>query len=601
MGIIVYAEFFLNKKVNSDLNVITNSISKNSKNAELSIATVGSGGAGAITTGTLLLEASAKEGCYGMLIRSVGPQIRGGEAAALLRLGAEPVNCVTDKFNVLVAMDWKNTDRFSTDIPLDIDSIIIADPEQGNVPDVINQSGAKIIEIPIGELAKKVKKGRANMISLGVIAELIDLPSDAVQEVLQKRLGSIGELALQSSLEAVVIGREAASGLEKFSLPVNSKDTTRWIITGNQATGLGAIKAGIRFVAAYPITPATEVLEWMSSVLNKTNGKLVQAEDELASVNMLIGASFGGVPSLTATSGPGLSLMMEGLGLAVSSETPIVVVDVMRVGPSTGIATKSEQSDLNIAVYGFHGDAPHIVVAPNSVSDCIFTAQWSVYLAEAMQTAVILLTDQYMGQAKTVINKPADIHYRAERQTISNPDEDYKRYAITENGISPMSIPGTAGGQYTAEGLEHNEKGNPSTTAEDHAKQMDKRLRKISNFEYGDHWADIEGEGELAVITWGSTTGSIREALYVLRDEGVNNIKLISIRLISPVQTDKFDVVLAGVRKILIVEQSHAAQFRHYLQTFYKLPDNIESYHRAGPLMFRPGEIISKLKSWSQS
>ena len=342
----------------------------------MSIAVVGSGGAGAITTGNLLLEASARAGSYGILTRSVGPQIRGGEAAALLRLSAEPIDNIGDGYDILLALDWKNVDRFAAELPMRPDSLIITDPEQGAIPEVITASGARVQELPIGKLAKSVKKGRPNMVALGLLSAILDLPRQSIQAVLARQLGDKGEPVLQASMETVDAGIAAATEFAKQPLPrINNTGDGHWMITGNQATGLGAVRGGVRFVAAYPITPATEVLEWMASALQKVGGRLVQAEDELASVNMIIGASYGGIPSLTATSGPGLSLMMEGLGLAVAAEVPVVVVDVMRVGPSTGIATKAEQSDLNLAVYGFHGDAPHLVVAPNSITDCLFTAQ----------------------------------------------------------------------------------------------------------------------------------------------------------------------------------------------------------------------------------
>ena len=185
----------------------------------------------------------------------------------------------------------------------------------------------------------------------------------------------------------------------------------RWLLSGNEATALGAIRGGIRFAAAYPITPATEILEWLAPNLTKVGGTLLQAEDELAAINMIIGASYGGTPALTATSGPGLSLMIEALGLATAAEIPVVVIDVMRGGPSTGIPTKSEQADLNIAIYGMHGDAPHLVLAPQSVGDCVFTTQWATYLAEALQAPAIVLSDQFMGQSRAAIERPADVAF----------------------------------------------------------------------------------------------------------------------------------------------------------------------------------------------
>ncbi len=568
----------------------------------LSVAVIGSGGAGALTVGNLLLEVSARQGCYGVMTRSVGAQIRGGEAAALLRLGTGPVNGIADRFDLLLAMDWNNVDRFVSEILLDNESIIIADPEQGEIPDVIACSGAKTLKLPMTELARQVSGGRVNMIALGAIAEILDIPEAPLHEVLHKQLSRKGDEALKASLETMTAGRQAVGGFDKFLLPTSGEDGEgRWIITGNHAAGLGAFRGGVRFVAAYPITPATEVLEWLSRTLPGAGGSLVQAEDELASINMVIGASFGGVPALTATAGPGLALMIESLGLAVSSETPVVVIDVMRAGPSTGIATVSEQSDLNIGLYGLHGDAPHLLLAPNSVEDCIFTTQWSVYLAEAMQTAAIVLSDQLLGQARAVIDPPADVAFIARREVSEQPGEDYRRYEVTASGVSPVAIPGTPAGAYVADGLEHNTAGTPSGRAEDRSRQMAKRLKKITGFDYGDKWADISGQGDIAVITWGSTTGTVREGIARLQNDGIDNIRLLSIRLLLPVQPEKFAAALSGVEKVLIIEQCHTPQFYRYLRAHYDLPGKVELFHRAGPLMIRPGEIYNKIKEYIES
>ena len=315
---------------------------------------------------------------------------------------------------------------------------------------------------------------------------------------------------------------------------------------------------------------------------------------------MIIGASFGGVPAMTATAGPGLSLMTESLGLAVASETPLVVIDVMRSGPSTGIATKSEQSDLNIAVYGMHGDAPHVVTAPFSVSDCLFTAQWSVHLAETLQTPVIMLSDQSLGQARVVVDKPADTTFETRRLTAVEPIQDYARYALTESGVSPMSIPGMAGGQYTADGLTHNIKGTPSSQAQDHIAQMDKGRRKIEGFDYGAHWAEIDGEGELAIITWGSSTQPIREGAAQARAEGLK-VKLIALRLISPPQPKLLAEALKGVKRALVVEQSHSGQFWRYLRAFYDLDVDVTPIPQPGPLPIRPGEALAYIRKGAQA
>lgn len=569
-------------------------------NKSISIAVAGSGGAGAMTTGNTLFDAAAKVGWHGILSRTVGPQIRGGEAAALLRLSTEPTSGPDDFFDVFLAIDWKNVERFAAEIPLNADSLIICDIKAGDVPEEIACSGARIVQLPISKTAKQVKKGRPNMIALGILAKLVDLPDAIVASLLERKLAGKGEEAIRTSLETVVLGHELAS-----ELPVLTRfdgkapePGARWVISGNEAAGLGAIRGGVRFVAAYPITPATEVLEWLAPQLPKVGGTLVQAEDELASINMLIGGAFGGVPALTSTSGPGLALMTESLGLAVAAEVPLVVVDVMRGGPSTGIPTKPEQSDLNIAVYGLHGDAPHLVLAPISVEDCIFTTQWSVYLAESLQTPAIVLSDQFLGQARAIIDKPADVPFVAKRKTAELPGKDYARYAITDDGVSPMSIPGTPGGQYIADGLAHSPVGLPSTQAQHHAEQMDKRERKLAVFDYGDHWADIEGDGELAIISWGLAATASREAVQRLRDKGLK-IKLIAVRLITPIQTEKMAQALAGVKRVLVIELNHSGQFYHFLKGHYDITAEVEAFNRPSPLLIRPGEIVAKIDAWS--
>ena len=569
--------------------------------ASVSIVLAGSGGAGVMTAGNMLLEAAALAGYYALMTRSSGPQIRGGEAAAMVRIATAPVENVEDRFHVLAAIDWQNINRFAAEIPLERSSLIVGDPDHGEPPEIFVNSGAHYAPVGMKKLAKSIKGGWPNMVSLGILAALIGLPEGAVAKAVEKSLKKRPD-SLEASLAAVHAGMDAAEGMPaRYPLrPAAEANTPRWLITGNEAAGYGAIRGGVRFVAAYPITPGTELLEWMAPALKKVGGTLVQAEDELASINMIIGASYGGVPSLTATSGPGLALMIESLGLATASETPVVVVDVQRVGPSTGIPTKSEQSDLNIALYGFHGDAPHLVLAPNSVADCLTTTQWATHLAEMTQAPAIVLSDQFFGQARAVVDRPADLVFAGQRLTAAANSPDYKRYALTDSGVSPMAIPGTPGTAYTADGLEHAERGTPSSQATDHLAQLDKRQRKLDAIDYGNHWADVEGEGELAVVTFGSCTAPVREAFARARKDGFR-ARLISMRLLLPAQSARLAEALAGVKRVLVVEQTHSKQFYRYLRSEYDLPGRVSSYSRPGPLPIRPEEIVSQLETWSQA
>jgi 2-oxoglutarate/2-oxoacid ferredoxin oxidoreductase subunit alpha len=565
---------------------------------DVSFAIIGSGGAGALTSGNLLLEAACAAGWHGLLTRSVGPQIRGGEAAALIRLAQQPVECAADRFDVLIAIDWMNAGRFEAEIPLGPESLVIGDPEGGNVPPGIAESGAQLVEFPLKAIAKSLPEGRPNMIALGIAAKLLDLDADVLFGILAKRLEK-GAAALAASRAGIEAGWKAAAALSlQFEQRPGKSQTKRWLISGNEAVGLGAIRGGIRFAAAYPITPATEILEWLAPNLSKVGGVLVQAEDELASINMTIGGSYGGTPSLTATSGPGLSLMVEAIGLATAAEIPIVVIDVMRGGPSTGIPTKSEQADLNLAIYGLHGDAPHLVLAPQSVADCLFTTQWAVFLAEALQCPAIVLSDQFMGQARAAIERPADVAFIGQRARANNLNGGYRRYALGGSGVSAMAMPGTPGGQYTADGLTHTETGVPTSSATEHRAQLDKRRDKLDHFGYGDHWAVIDGEGDLAVVTWGSLTGAVREAIARARRDGIS-VRLVAPRLLSPVRPEAFARALDGARRVLVVEQSHGGQFYRYLRAHYDVPGAVRVLHRPGPLPIRAGEIFREIRDWS--
>jgi 2-oxoglutarate ferredoxin oxidoreductase subunit alpha len=438
------------------------------------------------------------------------------------------------------------------------------------------------------------------MVGLGILAHLTGLDRTAVREIVARTFKKRGPVAEDAGHRGVGAGMDLVAPIDPgpFRLEAAGPASGRWNISGNEAAGLGSVRGGVRFVAAYPITPSTEILEWLAPNLERLGGVLVQAEDELASINMIIGASFGGTPSLTATSGPGLALMMESIGLAVASETPIVVINVMRGGPSTGIPTKSEQSDQNIALYGLHGDAPHIVTAARSIADCQFTAHWSVHLAEQLQVPVIMLSDQSLGQSRAIIDRPADIAFIGRRETAAAGAIDYRRYAVTPSGVSAMAIPGTPGGEYVADGLEHATSGRPSSAAEDHEAQLGKRARKLEQFDFGQHWADIEGDGPFCVLTWGSSAGPAAEACQRAAGRGIAT-RLITLRLLAPAQADRFTEAAAGVERMLIVEQSHSRQFYRYIRAHYDLPFQVRVLSRPGPLPIRPGEILEAIQSWS--
>ena len=565
----------------------------------ISIAIIGSGGAGALTTGDSLLETACAAGWHGLSTRTLGPQIRGGEAAALIRLAAHPVESLPDRYDLIIGIDWLNAHRFGSEIKAGPRTLVISDPRGGDLPTMMTEASVRVVEMPLKEMAKAIPDGRPNMIALGIAGRLLGFSVEETFAPIEKRLADKGPAALEASLAGIKVGFGAAASIDlgmQLTTP-KAGDARRWLLSGNEATGLGAIRGGVRFAAAYPITPATEILEWLAPNLTKVGGTLLQAEDELAAVNMIIGASYGGTPALTATAGPGLSLMIEALGLATAAEIPVVVIDVMRGGPSTGIPTKSEQGDLNIAIYGMHGDAPHLVLAPQSIGDCVFTTQWATYLAEALQVPTIVLSDQFMGQSRAAIERPADVTFIGARNVAREITGTYKRHAMAANGVSPMAIPGTRGGQYTADGLTHNERGTPTSGAADHLAQLDKRRDKLDKFNFGDHWASVEGDGDIAVVTWGSLTGAAREAVALAGGGGIK-ARMVAPRLLAPAQPERLAAALKGVKRILVVEQTHGAQFSKFLRAHYDLPAPMRVFNRPGPLPITGGEIHRAMAEW---
>lgn len=565
--------------------------------ASLSVVFAGSGGSGAMTAGTLFLRAAARAGYYGLMTQLFGPQVRGGEAAALVQIGVQPIDSPPDRYDVFVALDWEKLDQFAPEIPLDDASIIVADPS-GKVSPGIAKANARVVPLAMADanssrIEKAMRGRRTNIFAAAAICACAGIAADHMRAALADLLGTKLPDVVRSNAASLEAGLEAARALG-LDLVLAPPDTAaRWLITGNEAVALGALRGGVRFIGCYPITPATDLVEWLAPELQKLGGRLVLAEDELASINMVVGASFGGTPAMTVTSGPGLSLMVETLGLAVAAEVPLVVVDVMRAGPSTGIPSKTEQSDINIAVYGGHGDAPRVVLAPMSVADCLLTCEWAVYLAESLQTPVIVLSDQAMGQAQAVID-PARERPRPRQRRLNGAPAGaaFKRYAIGDDPVTPMPRPGTPGYQWVGEGLTHNEAGIPVSGASAHAAQIQKRAKKLEQLEPRALWGETWGEGDTAIVTFGSAVGAAREAARRLAAGG-RPTRLIALRQISPLPIKELHKALEGAGQVFVLEQNHGAQLFHHLLGHRAIGFDAHSIARPGPLPFRPAEIVA--------
>ena len=563
-----------------------------------SVVFSGSGGAGAMSAGELLLRAAAEAGYYGVMSKLFGAQVRGGEAAALVEISTEPVTFPPERFDLFVALDWQHVDQFASEIPLDDKTIILADPQSGPTPASIAKSGAKTIPFSMANanatpLERALQGKHTNVFAAGAVAALAGLPVAGLHAALTTVLGGKSDRAVKTNSAALDGGIAAAAALDLDLRLLPPHPTPRWLMTGNQALAVGALRGGVRFAGCYPITPATDLVEWLSPQIAKLGGRLTLAEDELAAINMVLGASFGGVPAMTVTSGPGLSLMIESIGLGIAAEIPAVIIDVMRGGPSTGIPSKTEQSDVNIAIYGGHGDAPRIVVAPTSVRDCMFTGEWAVYLAESLQSPVIVLSDMALGQTLTVVD-PKPERPQPLKRRIDLPEGPFKRYAIGADPVTPMPRPGTPHGQWVGEGLTHNEIGIPVGGAGAHAAQLDKRARKFAQFDPGKMWGDVWGNGDTAILTFGSGIGAAQETARRLKAAG-QTTRVVSLRVLSPLPIASIVRALEGARRIVVMEQNHSAQLYRHLLAHKAIPPTAESIARPGPLPFRPAELAAHL------
>ncbi len=556
---------------------------------QLAIAITGAGGAGVISCGELLLKAWSRAGGYGLLRKTFGPQIRGGEAAALLKLTGDESYTAASSYHVIVALDWVNFGRFEDEIRATDATVVLCASREG-MPDALQDLDC--FTLPLAELAATAHaEGRINMVVAGVLARALGLPAESLLEFASARLAGKAEAYREAAAACIHAGYGQVFELT-HPLP---KRTARdcWCLTGNQAAAFGALQAGVRFAAAYPITPASDALEWLAGGLERVGGHLVQAEDELAAINMALGAAFGGVPAFTATSGPGLALMTESIGLAVASETAVTILNVMRGGPSTGIPTKSEQGDLNIALHGLHGDAPHLVLAPLDVADCAFTTGWAVQLAQQLQVPAIVLSDQFLGQSTAVVSPPRQAPGPAVADSVE-PDSAYLRYRLTESGVSTVAHPGDEGARYTADGLEHDERGTPSARASDHRDQLAKRRRKLEHFDYGPDWARCQGSGDIGLLCFGSSSASVNQAAEILSQQGLA-VRTLALRLLSPLCLDGLEAALTDCRRVIVVEQNHGAQLYRYLRGH--CGRELESLAVPGPVPLDPQAIVEAVTS----
>ncbi|MCC7352462.1 MAG: 2-oxoacid:acceptor oxidoreductase subunit alpha [Anaerolineae bacterium] len=577
---------------------------------DLVIRIGGESGEGIVTTGEVFARIAAFAGLEVYTVRTIPAEIKGGHVMFQVRASQNSVFSQGDELDMLLAFNQEAYENHAH--LLKPGGILVFNSDELTPP--TPQNGTAQYGLPLNELAKSISFVRGkNIVAIGALVKLFDLPYERAQKVVERQLGRKGGELLRQNLQALETGYKYVEEHISRESPFHLKgreatEGDRLVISGNQALSLGVITAGCKFYAGYPITPASDIMEFLAAQFPKLGGTMIQAEDEMAALAMAIGASFTGEQAMTATSGPGLALMVELLGHASMTETPVVIVDVQRAGPSTGMPTKVAQGDLRLAVYGGNDEAPRIVVAPISVEDCFYQTINAFNLAEKYQVPVILLSDQDMSVRVETIPplRLKDVHL--EPRLLAQPTEGngadepslhgYERYVDTPSGISPMSLPGTPGGQYTAEGLEHDATGAPNYTPEMHATNTEKRFRKIQGaLEDARRWNMFERLGSadpvVGIIGWGSTSGPVREAVQQAQENGMRVAALYP-KLLCPLPEEDIRRFSASLKAVIVPEMNYLGQFAEMLEPRLDVP--VIHLNKYSGVPFNANEIYKRIR-----
>ena len=553
---------------------------------DLTIEICGMSGDGTIAAGGILNEAMSRAGLSVLAFDSYPAEIRGfGRCVTHSRVGDQEMRALSDKTHVLISLDDKESQSRTPFLAKEAVVLFDSKPpsyvEEGTSIAAHVEPDARLFGMPLSDLAAAASgstRGR-NLAALGGFAAIFGVPPRPFQDVITKKFKGKGEKVLDANLKSFDAGYRYASETFKererpaLTLPEPEKEE-KILISGNEAVARGALDAGLKLYFGYPITPATPIMEYLARTLPERGGKVMQMEDEIASIGAVLGSFFAGKRAMTATSGPGFALMTELITHGVMSETPAVIINAQRGGPATGLPSKTEQSDLQAAVFGGPGDSSRIVIAPTNVKECYEFTLMSFQLAERYQTPVIVLTDFFLNNRVEKV-KTLGVSEAQRADWNLYPDElsrgRYERYRITESGISPRAIPGTEGFLFDATGLEHTEKGRPDYSSEIHSKMTEKRHRKIQGAlkDLPEPLEFSSGETmDVGVIAWGSTFGSALEAVLRAQREGMK-VGALKVMSLFPYHAEAIRGFMKKCKAILIPELNYEGQLANLIGHLY--------------------------------
>ena len=575
---------------------------------DITIMIGGQGGDGTLTVVNLVGRVFRNLGLNIYDARNVLSRIRGGHADGVIRASTREVFSIGDRVDILIAFDEEAVDCSLPELA--DDAIIVFDTSKGQLPKSMIRPGFVVYSAALGNMAASELRRNIfkNTIAFALLGRLLGLEDQLLVEVLRSRYERRGKDALESNMRALQLGFEyAKKEIKNIPFQISRGTAGKKILsTGNEAAAYGFLVGGGRFFAGYPITPATDIMEWLSSRLPKCGGLVKQAEDEISVINMAIGAAIGGTRVMVATSGPGQSLMTEGIGHAGEAEIPIVIAQCQRVGPSTGEPTRNEQSDINHVVYSSHGEFPRFVIAPGTAGECFYMTAQALNLAEKYQLPVFILLDQALCQNSASI-EPFDIgNVKIDRGKLATEEllsklEVYKRYEFTDDGISLRSVPSQEGGISQVTGNEHNEFGLVSTDKTNRLRMMRKRMMKLElavrDLPKGVDFGPTDAR--IGIIGFGSTYGPIVESMRQLDQKGVK-IQFHQIRTIWPLLEDDLLRFIDKVDLLFVIEHNYQGQLAALICGTLGVGKKIRIINKFDGTSFKPREITNAILQYTK-
>jgi 2-oxoglutarate ferredoxin oxidoreductase subunit alpha len=567
----------------------------------------GAAGQGVATPGDIFAKIFIRRGLHVNAYNAYQSIIRGGHTFLTIRTGPEKVTNMGDRIDLLIPLNQDSMDRHLRLLTASAACIYNADTIQpGAVGD-----GVQLCPLPVSKLADITRnKVAQNTLAIAAGLSMMGISFEALKNILTEQFKKKGDAVAAENVAVARAGYDyATSHFQPFDHPLPMTENRYTVLSGNIALAMGGAAAGVKFYCAYPMSPSTGVLHWMAAHARKAGIMVRQVEDEIGVVNMAIGASHAGVRAMCATSGGGFALMSEGLGLSAMMETPVVVIDCQRAGPSTGVPTKTEQGDLWQMLGAAFGDYPRAIAAPLDIEDCFKVIPEIFNVVDRFQCPGIVLCDLLLSEGRLSVDaKDLDFNTVIERgELITTADGNgfdgdgtYKRYRITENGISPRAIPGVPGHTHTAASDEHDEDGvlisDEFTNTSKRRAMMEKRMRKVAGIEALVPPPTLRGQrdADVTLIGWGSTKGVIEEACEILTEQGISTNQL-QVRWLVPLHGDAIRDLLQRARHTIIVENNYSGQFARYLrsETSYVPKGHIRKYDGEP---FMPHHLVEAVK-----